>query len=77
MLGPFLWRTRKEKVDTVSSIMKSSLLKAAYFLWFVLGVAFDWIELKLFHSSSGIGLAVGIIFGGLVGYAINRRQLST
>jgi hypothetical protein len=57
--------------------MQSTIRKAvACSLWFVLAAAFDWAELKLFHSRSGIGLTLGIITGGFIGYVINGPRIS-
>jgi hypothetical protein len=57
--------------------MQTTIRKtAAVSLWFVLAVVFEWIELRLFHSSSGIGLTLGIIVGGFIGYALIRPQIS-
>jgi len=56
--------------------MQSIYRWAACSLWLVLGVAFDWIEMKLFHDGGGIGLTLGIIVGGIIGHAANRPPQS-
>jgi len=53
--------------------MRSKLRFVGVTLWLILGVLFGWIESKIFHTDTGIGLTLGIILGGLIGYAINRR----
>jgi hypothetical protein len=58
------------------SKMESILRKAAWSLWLVFGVAFDWIEGRLFHSGGGIGLTLGIILGSIIGYSLNKRDIS-
>ncbi len=45
-------------------------------LWLVLAVAFGLIELKLFHSNSGVGTTLGIIIGAFIGYTLSRPLIS-
>jgi hypothetical protein len=57
--------------------MQHAIRKAvACSLWFALAAVFDWAELKLFRSQSGIGLTLGILLGAFIGYAINGPKIS-
>jgi hypothetical protein len=47
-----------------------------YGLWLVGAVAFDWIEGRVFHTNTGIGLMLGFIIGGLAGFAMTRIKIS-
>jgi hypothetical protein len=53
------------------------LRKAALLLWLVFGLAFNGIEARVFHTDTWIGLTIGMILGGYLGYIVNRPKTAS
>jgi hypothetical protein len=57
-------------------VIQFILRKATFTLWFVLAVVFDWIEVKVFHTDTNIGLTLGILVGSFICFVVNQRKIS-